>query len=482
MAIVIGHLGPRFVEDPRRRQRRPRPPPEPQTAPLPPEAVLESSAGGSSTRAEHLRAEIASLNLALQQAETASALTQRVAEGLAEVETHLAKLSSLVTLARSEGAGKALEDRTREIGAVLRKLENAAARTRFGDRALLDGSLSPLAEARGEGLQFVAASSRTRASPTGGFPVVVRTFPARARLEGERPVTPELLRKPIRLGVRAGDRWAEAATRGGESFAGLCAALALAIREGGLELRVVESAGRRLAVEHVRYGPGRRFWADSFPAGILSMADGSSRIAEDGRDVAGTLNSEPARGQGESLAGVPGNRTTDGLVVAWTGPPPPEDEIVPGEGARVGSVVILSRGLNLRFGGAESQGVRVQAPSVLPSALGRNVFNQSGFANLAEIRVGTTRQTQDALRIVERAQAEVYQARLAVLQVLSACVLPRVNELRAQMGQAAPESAGDARWAGHLAALVSEQMEDDQSLARQAQLHPPPGAVMKLIN
>jgi len=482
MAIVIGQLGPRVVEDHRRRQRRFKPPPEAETLPLPPDAVFESPGGGRSSRAEHLRAEIASLNLALQQAETASALTQRVAEGLAEAETHLAKLDSLVTQAVSGVAGKDLEDRAREIGAVLRKLENLAARTRFGDRALLDGSLSPLVEVRGEGLRFVAASSRTRASPADGFPVVVRTFPARARLEGERVVTPELLRKPIRLGVRAGDYWAEASTEGGESYAGLCAALTWAIRKGGLELQVVESTGRRLALEHVRYGPGRRFWAESFPAGILSLMDGSPRIAGDGRDVEGTLNGEPAQGQGETLAGRPGNRTTAGLVVAWTGPPPPVGESDPGAGVRVGSVVILSRGLNLRFGAAESQGLLVQAPSLLPSALGRNVFSHSGFANLAEIRVETPRLTQDSLRVVERARAEVHQARQAVIQELNERVLPRLNELRAQIGQAAPESTGDARWAGQLAALVTGQMEDDQSQARQAQLQPPPGAVMKLIN
>jgi hypothetical protein len=290
------------------------------------------------------------------------------------------------------------------------------------------------------------------------------------------------LRKPIRLSVRAGDRQAEAGTQGGESHADLCAALTWAIRKGGLELRVVEPAGRRIALEHVRYGPGRRFWAGSSPAGILSLPDGSPRIAEDGRNIAGTLNGEPARGDGELLIGALGNRTTDGLVVSWSGPSPPPEDVDLDEGLEVGRVIVMSRGLNLRFGGQESQGLLVQAPSLMPSALGRNVFNHSGFANLSEIRVDAVRQVPDALRIVERARAEVRDARVGVVQALEERVLPRVAELRAQMGQAVPEPSGDAAWAGRLASLVSEQMEGDRPLARLAQFDPPPGAVMKLIN
>jgi hypothetical protein len=480
MAIVIGHMGPRVLERHPRQERRRKPPPEPGPASAPTETARDGPAGTYSPRVEQQRAEIAALDQALQQAETAAALARKASEGLAEAQETLDRLQRAVAAALSDAAGPALEAREREIGALLERLRALAAGWLFGERKLLDGSLATFGEARGAGLRFVAASPRTRASPPEGYPVAVWTAPRRARLAGGIPLSAELLKRPIRLGVRLGDQWAEARTQGGESDAEVLAALSWAIRKRGLELQVAESAERVLIVEHVRYGPGRRFWADSLPVGILSLPDGTPRAAEDGCDVAGSIGGEPADGRGEFLIGRAGNRATEGLIVDCSGVPPRSGDSEPA--VEAGRVIVIPRGLGLRSGSADPQDLRLQVPSADPEALGRGVFNHSGFASLAEIRVDAVRQARDASKIVERARREIGSARLAVGQALNETLHPRLVELRARTGIGGPAEEGGAAWARTLAAWVSERMEVDRPLARQAQLHPPPGAVMKLIN
>ena len=57
------------------------------------------------------------------------------------------------------------------------------------------------------------------------------------------------------------------------------------------------------------------------PATAYYSADpgGSPRRIDNGLDVVGAINGEPAQGEGRILTGCAGNRTTDGLAVRFTG-------------------------------------------------------------------------------------------------------------------------------------------------------------------
>jgi hypothetical protein len=449
----------------------------------------------SPLRNEQHRAEIGALNLAFQTAETAVALVGRVAQGLAAVDSCLAALSGAVSRALADPAGEALEQRAQEIAALLEQIDALARHTRFGEQPLLDGSLSASGKTTGAGLAFVSASPRVRSSPPEGYPVVVRSPPARARLLGERPFTPELLHAPMWFVVREGQRSAELRTRGGETGAQVSEALTRSLRANGLELRASQSAEGRLVIEHVRYGPGHLFWAESRPPGLLSQRDGTPGVARDGRDIAGTLNGEPAAGHGELLVGHAGNAFTDGLAVAFTGAVPAwlaalaerdreGPAAPPTEGIEVGRVTVVQRGLTFRFGPGEHQSVTLHVPSVRPVDSARQVENASDFACLAAIRVRSARQARDAARLVEQALREVLAARRDMERLLDERLLPHLERLRAraEILGAGPPVLADPALAGRLAEHVSARLCDNQELARLAQAQLPPGAVMKLIN
>jgi hypothetical protein len=325
--------------------------------------------------------------------------------------------------------------------------------------------------------------------------VVVTAPPLRARLQGERALTPDVLRTPMRLRVQEGERYAELRTRGDESYAQLCAALARALRANGLDLHVLESPERVLLIEHDRYGPGHVFWGESHPPGILSRRDGKPGLARDGRHIAGTIHGEPAEGRGELLTGRAGNRDTGGLCVAFTGPltgwfielaarGPEERRPLLGDGIPVGRVSLVQRGLTLRFDPADAEGVRVQLPSVRPAALARRIPNGSGFESLAAIRVESVREARDAVRLAEHAVRELHEAQQRIEELLHHQLQPRLGALRVRIENlnAGASTIADAALAGRLAQYVGARLEDDRWLARVAQVNPQPGAVMKLIN
>jgi len=498
MTIAIGYLGPRVPNRQQSQQRKRKPPPtalEAQALGLGAPAPAWGQDAVSPLRNEQQRAEIAALDQAVQAAETAMALTDRALQGLVAADQCLARLYLSVTRAVEDPAGGALRQRVSEIETLLAHLDAIGTGTRFGDRSLLDGSLGARGDANGEGLQFVSASPSTRSSPADGYAVVVSAPPLRARLSGERPLTPELLKMPLRLRVQEGERYAELRTRGGESYEQLCDTLLRTLRGNGMDLHLVPSAERRLVIEHDRFGPGHSFWAESHPPGVLSRRDGKPGVARDGRHIAGTLHGEPAQGRGELLIGKQGNPHTEGLCVAFSGPLPDwfvqlaargqgDRPFLVSEGIAVGRVSLVQRGLTFRFDPADMEGVRLQLPMMRAASLATRVVNRSGFASLAAIRVESVRQARDAVRLVEDAIRELHEARARTEEVLRRQLMPHLNGLRVRIENlnAGASTIGDPALAGRVAQYVSARLEDDRSLARVAQVNPQPGAVMKLIN
>lgn len=504
MTIVITNLASGHAGRHPAHERRYRPPPA-EPGPEYTASALRDAVSVGALRSEQQRAEVGALNQALQAAETAAGLAERAASGVEDIHRWLGVLYESVSRSLEDPAGEALEARTREIAEVLRKIDRVARGTRFGTHTLLDGGLGAEGAVTGEGLALVSTSPRARSSPPEGYPVVVHAPPGRATLRSERPLGPELLRRPLRFHIREGPRSAETETRGGETFEQVVAVLSRFIDQGGLELLVEGGADHRIVLKHVRYGPGHSFQAASSAPGILSSPDGKPVTAEDGSDIAGTLNGEPALGKGEVLIGKPDNRNTAGLAVAFTGTlprPPPVEAVLDGaidgvtdstgdsigtdasEGIEVGRVMVAQSGMTYRFGPAPHQAATLYLPSLCTERLGRRVYNRSGFGALAEIQVDSIRQGRDALRIVERATEEVAQVREELAQLRRERIVPNLAELRVRsQNLAAGQSAiADAGFAHRLAEHVSDRLWSDGGLAARAQTNPVPGAVMKLIN
>lgn len=489
MSIVIGYLGANRDRHPSLQRRR-RPPPAEPAVEYTPTALQEAVSVGA-LRSEQQRAEVGALNQAIQGAETALAVVDWAARGVGRIDGLVTVLHDAVDASLGDASGTALDTRKRDIRELLRQIDQVARTTRFGEQGLLDGGLGATGEATGQALEFVAASHLTRSSPAEGYPVLVSRAPRRARLVGERPLEGALLRRRIRFRIREGPRQAEAATRGGETAEEIVTLLRQALRRGGLELAVGLRSDGRLWLHHVRYGPDHGFTAESSAPGVLSRRDGQPGVSLPGWHVAGTLNGEPAEGWGELLTGLPQNRTTAGLTVAYTGPiPVPVDAAArdgpdpPVEPVEVGRVIVVQRGLALRLGPQEELRTVLAVPSLEPLHLGRRVFTHSGYGALAEIEVDSVRQARDALMIVGRAQEEVRRTAESVRAVRDGPLSEALAALRVRaQNLAAGEAAiGDPRFAAGLAAHVSDRLWSDQGLAMQAQPQLAPGAVLRLIN
>lgn len=478
-----GHTG--WPHGPWQRQRRP-PPGEPEKGHAAGRPAETGEAGPH--RSEQYRAVIGGMNQAIQGSERAIAILQCARDGLGAVAEELERLRGLIAAGPAPPA-----DCADRVAGALERIDALATGTRFGEQRLLDGSLAGSGEARGPGLQFLGASPEARSSPPEGYAVGIGRAPARPGLTGEVPLAKVLRRGAVDLRLAAAGREARYRAEPGEDAALALAGLRRAVSGAGLPLEVELDAEGRLRVRHLRYGSGHRFVADSVPPGVLSRRDGTAREAAHGRDVAGTLHGEPARGEGERLTGEAGNRFTAGLTVAYTGPDPsgPTDGDEGGPAAppeaEVGRVTLVQRGLTFRFGAAEGDTVTLQLPSVRPTDLGADAGAAGHGGSLAAVgRLDPARRAdaEAALAVVERATTEVYVQRRSVERLLYERLLPGLQALRVQTANltASRQAIPDPGHAVALARRLTDWMLHESGTAAQAQAHPVPGAVLKLIS
>ncbi|RMG26447.1 MAG: hypothetical protein D6724_01785 [Armatimonadetes bacterium] len=81
-----------------------------------------------------------------------------------------------------------------------------------------------------------------------------------------------------------------------------------------------KTAGNELVLTSKKYGtPGNFTVVSSLPAGNDNSGIGDTEVSVTGLDVAGTINGEPATGNGQILTGDAGNANTDGLSILVKG-------------------------------------------------------------------------------------------------------------------------------------------------------------------
>ncbi|HUJ75148.1 MAG TPA: hypothetical protein VL359_09830, partial [bacterium] len=186
--------------------------------------VREAPVQVSQAVAEQARAQMASLNQAIHWTESALALAVAAEQGLASIAAVLERLQRrlrAVPPARSN-AGPTPEGSAAPVGGVtgpagwaqvlaalredLREMDALARDTRFGQQALLDGSLGCRAAVVGAALELVAVGASVRSSPPEGYAVWLTQEPTRPTLLGAVPLTPALLAQPLELGLEEGGR------------------------------------------------------------------------------------------------------------------------------------------------------------------------------------------------------------------------------------------------------------------------------------
>lgn len=478
-------------------QRRQRDEPTGDGAPRHEQDRVETRHGQS----EQMRAEFAAINRAIREAEDALALIATARDGLRTVEGHLEHMAEALHPWRGAPTGAGGErppggTPPPELAATLAErlagIEEVARDTRFGSRRLLDGSLGCLGRATGDGLEFAGAGPATRSSPPQGYEVVLTAEPMRATLLGERTLTPALVAGGVRLLLREGEASARTTTRAGQSAGEVAAALQAEAVRAGLALMVEATADGRLLVQHRRFGAAYRFAAVSSEPGVLSTTQGGARIVANGRDIAGTLNGEPADGRGETLTGRAGNATTDGLCVRYTGLPftgatgrlPHRRISVLEQRVFVGRVVVAQQALPLRLGNGAGEVTWLRLDPVQPGNLAQGVPNAGGFASLAEVRAGTPPEVRDAARLVAAAQAEVAGQARRLAELATGPLTDLLTRLRVQaQNLAAATQDLVAPGAAVLAVqALSRHIVQEARAALSAQAHPPKGAMLELLD
>jgi hypothetical protein len=273
-----------------------------------------------------------------------------------------------------------------------------------------------------------------------------------------------------------------------------------------MPLVVLAASGDRLLVHHRGYGSGRRFRVRSSTPGILSGQTLSSGPCggileiDNGRDVVGTINGEPAEGREQMLTGRPGNRTTAGLVVRYTGTPPPGFE--PGDArsgavARIphaaprdgwkdgmlqaGRVLVAQRSLTLRSGEGEFV---LRLDSVACAELGRNGLDPGGIARVADTFRASPAQAERVLAVLEFARRQVSETLRAAAQAEQVTLAGYLAKLRVESENrlavhGLTESPGEVKaWV----AWLGDQVRTVGAEVLASQRSPRPTVLLRLLH
>jgi hypothetical protein len=451
--------------------------------------------------AEQIRANLAAVSQSIEAAEAAVACVEAARQGLRSVSEHV---SEMLCLLDDPGAIRPGEEREADglpAGAAAdaprharsaalehhcRAIDAVAEQTRFGKARLLDGTFGCRAAAFGAGLEFVAAPDGVRSSPPEGYPVMITQQATRATLLAAVPLTDERIDQGIRLALATDGRTVEYWTRRGQSLDQVVAGLQLALSDGGLELTVQAGAGNRLLVQHRRAGSAPVFRAESSVPGVLAGADAPAAVVRNGRDVAGTLNGEPARGQGTLLVGLPDNRTTAGLAVRFLGPDPAGASPGPGwKDGRLaaGRVLVSQQRLHLRWQGPDGDPPALRLDAVRCRDLGRREDAHGSIASLADVPRLADEDPVTARGCILGAQQEI-DAVLEPVRAAGERILP--DHLARLRIQAQNLAAADQRITLPQSAVEAVQallrgIQADNLRALAAQHSPAPGTLLRLL-
>jgi len=477
MSLFIFGMGPGMPPSRRSlRDRKKTPLPEDVREPgsMPPEQ--ESPQREGEMKRDPRQSEMADLYRNIAEAEEVGSLIREAMQGLERAYETLSALND-----RLSEVGPETCEQPSWLPELLRRLDYVARDTRFGSVRLLDGSLGCRGVALGDGLQFLGASELTRSSPPEGYEVRLSSEPVRATVLGERSLNEVLRETALELILEENGLSVRRLLERGLNPGVVPELLRESLHSQGLSLNVESTPEGRLLVQHHKFGAGYSFRVGSSISGVLSPVAERLRLVNNGRDIAGTLNGEPALGQGSVLRGVDANTTTAGLLVCYNGLPftgltdriPRRRRDVLSRDVFVGRVIVASNALTLRVEGDPPRAFRLRLDSVRPEALALGEANESEFSSLAEIRLGGASQYRDSCRLAARALLQVRESRDRVKLLAGEVLFPSLARLRVKaqnLVAADPFSSGPAVFGAVV--QVSESIRRQGRTALNAQ--PPP--------
>ena len=442
---------------------------------------------------EQLRGQIAGLNQAIANSETATTIVQTTEGALTEINNLLIRMRGLALDAANTGGNdqNAVEADQLEIQNALDAIQRTSNLARFGTKKLLDGSTGITGEAQGMGLSFVAGTEQTKTSPIQGYMVEVEQVATRARMEGSTALEDENVRG-LSITVSEGGRTAQVRGSDMDTALSFFGKLRDAVENAGMALNVRLRSNGELLLEHQDYGTAATFSASSSVGGILSEDANVVQAAVPGQDIKGTIGGEAALGKGQTLTGVNGNEDTEGLVVRYAAPrvlveeagldgrPLYAEEAITG---MVGSVSVANNALAFQVGPNPEQSISIALPATAPRFLGRQVDNDSSFNSLADISVRTVQGANDSIALIDSAINELTLARGRLGAFQRNNLEKNIATLRvtAENLTAAESNIRDANVAEELAEFTRNRIMFEASAAMLAQSNLPPRTIIELI-
>ena len=263
----------------------------------------------------------------------------------------------------------------------------------FQGKALLNGKSGVKGEIKGDNVRFVRGSPKVLSSDDHGYPLAIYQSPSAAILTGTERLSHENISDETMISVTEGSQEIRYRIRPDEDPDTLIAGLQQALLDHGMDISVFRTTGGHLLFRHNQLGSVPRFKGMSYQTRLVSSVPGRYKEADPGQDVAGTIASEQARGDGGYLIGSPGNRRTDGLVIYYDG-------AIDYPGQIIGYVWVTQNGIQVPLTLSGSQSEILSLPALQPDLLATGVSNRSGFISLSSIRASTVFECRDALKLI----------------------------------------------------------------------------------
>jgi flagellin len=457
---------------------------------------------------EQMRAQIAGMNQAIDNSESAISLVQTTEANMAEINNLLVSIRQLAIHASNEGVNDEvmLEADQREIDNALSTIARISDQAQFGQKKLLDGSKGASATSTGDYLEFVEASLNTGDSRENGFDVKISQAASKANIVGTTALTEEIVKGGETLTVIENGKMATYTSNSDDTAETMVQNLRSEVDRKGLNVDVFLGETGSIETFHKEFGSDYNFQVSSSTAGVLSKDSGEIEIAEAGLNVKGTINGESAVGQGQVLTGVAGAKCVDGLSVRFYGEgkdlavapvctvsdlqveegdmPPEEKPLeITDAGTSVGRVFVAQNSMKFQVGANHGQTVGISVKSSDPESLSKGVANGSGFKSLADVNVTSFQGAQDTLKIVDQAINEITSSRGDMGAFQKNTLEANLSNLRiANENLISSESViRDVDMAKEMAEFTKNQIMTQSATAMLAQSNQLPQNVLQLL-
>ncbi len=433
---------------------------------------------------EQLRAQIASIDQAIRNSESTVSMVQTAEGALAEANNTLVGMRQLAIQSANEGSNDAIMLAANQVSIknMIASVDRIAEYTQFGQKKLLDGSNGVSGLAIGDGLQFVNAATETQSSAEKGYDVKVTQLATKASLLGTTAITKELIDKGESLYVTEGGKTATYITKESDTIDSAVLNFAASAKKAGLDVKISNTESNAILIEHNKYGSSHTFSAASSSAGVISQNAETFQTAVRGQDLRGMINGEATLGKGETMTGISGNRSTDGLTVSFHSMNP--DFAVTDTGVSVGKVKVTQNAMTFQIGPGQGQKVNIALQNVSAGTLARGVDNASQFQSLADIDVTSAQGALDSMTLIDKAINDVISVRAELGAFQNSTLEINAANMRiAKENMVAAESTiRDTDMAAEMAEFTRNDLLMQSSAAMLAQANQIPKKVLRLLD